>query len=178
MVSHLLISIISDDKPGIVEALAEAVAAANGNWLESRLSQLGGKFAGVIRVSVAQEQLAPLEQKLRQLESQQIWVKTERAATDSAKTAELGSAYIHALGPDRPGIVKELSKALVKNHINLANLETALSSMPYSGDPLFEATGQLEIPPSVDMQALRQTLDAIADALALDISLSEQPFEH
>ncbi len=73
--------------------------------------------------------------------------------------------------------MRELSKALVKSKINLAELETALSSMPYSGDPLFEATGRLEIPSGADLSELHETLDAIADALALDISFSEEPLQ-
>jgi len=177
MLTHLLISVISDDKPGIVEAIAESVAGVEGNWLESRLSQLGGKFAGVIRVSVTKEKLLHLQQALDTLKARNIWIKAEQVTANTNNSAALNSACVHVLGPDRPGIIKELSKALAKNQINFANLETSLSSIPYSGEPLFEATGELEIPASVDMQELHDTFNEIADTLALDISLSERPPE-
>lgn len=175
MYTHILISVISDDKPGVVEAIAETVNAENGNWLESRLSQLAGKFAGVIRVSIPAEQASILETQLATLSEQNIWIKCEQIANAQPAEAETSSAQIHVLGPDRPGIVRELSKALVKSQINLAELETSLSSMPYSGDPLFEATGNLEIPSGADLGELHETLDKIADTLALDISFSEEP---
>lgn len=173
MLSHLLVSVISDDKPGIIEAIAETISNENGNWLESRLSQLSGKFAGVIRVSIPSEQSSALEAKLLQLKEKDIWVKCEKVAAPSLKDKPSKAAKIHVLGPDRPGIVRELSKALAKSHINVAELETSLSSMPYSGDPLFEASGQLEIPSDTDLGELHEMLDKIADALALDISFSD-----
>lgn len=172
---HLLLSIISDDKPGIVEAIAETIADAGGNWLESSLSKLAGKFAGIIRVSVAHTEQATLESRLRALETREIWIRIEQVVDTVAAHPASAAAYVHVLGPDRPGIVKELSHALVINRINLAKLETALSSMPYSGDPLFEAHGELEIPSTIEIDDLRDTLGKIADHLALDISLSDQP---
>lgn len=177
MIEHLLVSVISDDKPGVVGAIAEAISQKGGNWLESRLTQLSGKFAGVIRVSVKRDFLAALEKDLLRLEEKEIWIKIERIKLKDNTPENQSTAYVHVLGPDRAGIVRELSKALVNQKINLANLETRLSSMPYSGDPLFEATGELEIPNNVDLSSLQDTLEQIADSLALDISLSENAFE-
>lgn len=176
MNSHILVSVISDDKPGVIEAIAGKITELDGNWLESKLSQLAGKFAGVIRVSIASEKRGDLESLLSGLESQGIWVKCELlegAKQDSSSQ----QAYIHALGPDRSGIVRELSKAFTQRHINVAELETSLSSMPYSGDPLFEARGVLQIPEGSEIADLHNSLDEIADNLALDISLSETPID-
>jgi hypothetical protein len=35
------------DRPGLVEAPSEALAAHHGNWLESRIAGLGGRFAAI-----------------------------------------------------------------------------------------------------------------------------------
>lgn len=177
MFTHLLISIISDDKPGVVEALAETISQESGNWLESRLTKLSGKFAGVIRVSVKKDHVDQLESKCQQLQEKGIWTKIDHIDSDNATAEGKRTAHIHALGPDRSGIVRELSRALVSQNINVANLETRLSSMPYSGDPLFEATGELEIPENADLDSLNDTLDRIADSLALDISMSDKAFD-
>ena len=53
MNTYLVLTVIADDKPGLVETLAEVIADHKGNWLESSMSQLAGKFAGILRVSVA-----------------------------------------------------------------------------------------------------------------------------
>ena len=52
MTTYLVLTIIGEDRPGIVESLAEIISDHSGNWLESSMSQLAGKFAGILRVSV------------------------------------------------------------------------------------------------------------------------------
>ncbi len=80
------------------------------------------------------------------------------------------------MGNDRPGIVYEIAQAFAGRNINMGELETSCSSMPWSGEPMFEATGLIEVPNSVDMTALYEQLDVIADELAIDIRL-EAPVE-
>ena len=45
MTTYLVLTIIGEDRPGIVESLAEIISDHSGNWLESSMSQLAGKFA-------------------------------------------------------------------------------------------------------------------------------------
>ena len=55
MNSYLVLTVISDDKPGLVEELASTIAENSGNWLESSMSHLAGHFAGIVHVSVPEE---------------------------------------------------------------------------------------------------------------------------
>ena len=48
--TDLVLTLIGPDRPGLVEAVAEVVAAHGGNWLESRMARLAGKFAGILRI--------------------------------------------------------------------------------------------------------------------------------
>ena len=66
MKTYLIISLIADDKPGLIEDLAIVVSNYSGNWLESNMSHLAGKFAGIFRVSVddAKAELPLLTYKL------------------------------------------------------------------------------------------------------------------
>ncbi len=172
MLNNLLLTVISDDKPGIVEALAKAVSGQSGNWLESRLAQLGGKFAGVVHIAVPGENEQNLRQALIALKDNGIWVSVEEYRDTAANTEAVQTAEFHAVGPDRPGIVREITQAFSSHKINLATIETSLSSMPYSGEPLFEAEGTLELPTDLDLPHLQDALNAIADALAMDISFN------
>ena len=52
---HLVLTIIAADKPGLVERIAQNIAAHGGNWLESRMAHMAGQFAGILRVSVPAE---------------------------------------------------------------------------------------------------------------------------
>eukprot|EP01041_Mallomonas_annulata_P034880 gene34880-57733_t len=49
----LILSVIGSDRPGLTQALANAVLSAGGNWLESHLSRLGGLYVGSVRVELA-----------------------------------------------------------------------------------------------------------------------------
>ena len=51
----LVMTVIGRDRPGLVDSVASLVAEHGGNWLESRMSRLGGHFAGILRVEVPGE---------------------------------------------------------------------------------------------------------------------------
>ena len=53
MSTSLVVTVIGNDRPGIVERLSEVVLTAGANWEESRMARLAGKFAGILRISVA-----------------------------------------------------------------------------------------------------------------------------
>lgn len=50
--AKLVLTAIGDDRAGLVSALSDAVAERGGNWLESQLARLAGKFAGIALVEV------------------------------------------------------------------------------------------------------------------------------
>ena len=48
-------TVIGPDRTGLVDAVAALVTEHGGNWLESRMSRLGGHFAGILRVEAPEE---------------------------------------------------------------------------------------------------------------------------
>ena len=46
MGTSLVVTVIGNDRPGIVERLSDVVLAAEANWEESRMARLAGKFEG------------------------------------------------------------------------------------------------------------------------------------
>ncbi len=172
MERHLILSVLSDDRPGVIKQIAEVVTRYQGNWLESRLTQLAGKFAGVIRVKVPDAQVPALQETLGALKTNGIRVLVEDLQNSASPTAT-GRAIFTVLGPDRPGIVLEIAQALTRYNINIADLNTNCSSTPYSGEPLFAADGVLNVPKDTDLDQLSAQLAAIADALGIDITLEQ-----
>ena len=51
----LVLTYVGDDRPGLINAVSEKIAAFGGTWLESRSARLAGKFAGILRVNVPEE---------------------------------------------------------------------------------------------------------------------------
>lgn len=170
MNKHLILTIISDDRPGVIKEVADTVSLHQGNWLESRLTQLAGKFAGVVRIRIEHEAIDALQVALAGLMQHGIRVTVDTLEDIAAPTTHR-SATFTAVGPDRRGIVREIAQAFAQYDINIAELDTRCSSMPYSGEPLFEAEGSINLPDQIDWDQLSEQLDSIANALGIDIEL-------
>ena len=55
MRKQYVLTIIGNDKSGLVDSLAKVVKEYDGNWLESRMANLAGKFSGIVLVSINAE---------------------------------------------------------------------------------------------------------------------------
>jgi glycine cleavage system regulatory protein len=171
MQSQLVLTVIGKDRPGLVEVLAATVADHGGNWLESRMCHLGGEFAGLLRVEVPAADAEALSAALAKLETKglQVVVRPDREAAQPATA----SATIEIIGQDRPGIVKQISKALASHQVNVEELHTERSSAPMSGEMLFQARLEVLVLAGGDMAALRQSLERIAADLMVEIRFKE-----
>jgi len=165
-----IITFIGDDRPGLVEMLSQVVENSGGSWHESQLSQLKGKFAGLILVSLPNDNGKQLEVDLKALANTGLSVRVTPA--DSSASLPDGRAIIlHVLGPDRLGIIREISRALSLQAINVTELDSEVISAAMSGEALFKARIDALVPASADLDDLSDTLDEIANQMTLDIDL-------
>ena len=171
MRSSLVLTVIGPDRTGLVETLAATVAQHDGNWLESRMARLAGKFAGVLRVDVPHDRCQALLDALNKMRDAGLNVVVE--SSDGPVTAKRSHTLVLALiGHDRPGIVRDVSHALAKRGVNVIEFHTQVVSAAMTGDPLFKATAELLAPADTRIDELRDALDQIAAELDLDLTLS------
>lgn len=170
MAVFLVLTVLGEDRPGLVESLSQAIAAHGGNWLESRMSRLAGKFAGILRASVPESELEALTATLRQLESQGLRLLIEWSTND-----EPAPAYqilkLDLIGNDRMGIIHDISQSLATHGVNIDELNTDYLSAPMSGEMLFKATARIRVPLEVAVADLQTHLEQIAHDLMVDIAL-------
>jgi glycine cleavage system regulatory protein len=170
--SSLVFTFLGQDRPGLVERLADIVADHQGNWLESHMTQLAGQFAGIVRVSVLDTELAELSNALGSLNIEGLTIHLQTGSAVLAPSAESRLCKLHILGNDRPGIVREVSRALKQQQINVIEMSSNITSAAMSGDALFEAHVSAEMPAGCDVDELEDSLDMIAEQLDVDIVLS------
>lgn len=169
MQNRYVITFIGDDRRGIVEQLADVIQRHNGNWLDSKLSQLEGKFAGLILIEIADDRSTALEQALRDLPGGDLSVRVTEAGKAESHT---GAALTLTLtGPDRPGIVREISRALATAGINVSKMESHVEGAAFTGEPMFHAILNAKAPETLSVDALQDSLDRIADEMTLEIDL-------
>jgi glycine cleavage system regulatory protein len=169
--TSLILTIIGPDKPGLVERLSHTIAQHDGNWLESSLSRLGGKFAGILVITVPETKVTELTDALQALQKSGLKIIAE-PAEEQERPDTLQAFTLELIGHDKPGIVRDISQALAHRHINVENLSTELVSGPMSAELLFKAEAHLLAPQSIDFDDLQSALEAIASDLMVDITLN------
>ena len=170
MESSYVITFIGDDRPGLVEQVSTAIENNRGNWLESRLSQLGGKFAGIVLVSLPTESGDALEGDLKALSSSGLSVRVTHC-TSIPEHGHRRDITLRVMGPDRLGIVREISRTLAERQINVVEMDSHVSSAAMSAELIFSARIDAQIPKDIDMDDLHDTLDEIANHMTLEIDL-------
>ncbi len=174
MKQDLVITFIGRDRPGIVQDMSQRVTVHGGNWLESQMTRLAGKFAGVARISVSGQAFEALVQDLNAIPGLTFIVDApENVVEDLQATA----FSLNIIGPDRPGILAEITAALAKHGVNLVDLTTEVGPAPMTGDLTFFAEVSILVPADTEMQTVHAQLNQIADELAIDIYL-EAPDLH
>ena len=164
-----VISVLGDDRTGLVAAVSEAIDQHSGNWERSHMTQLAGKFAGVVQATVPDSNADDFVAALEALETQgvlDIAIEKGRESTSPRTAVE-----VRIVGTDHPGIVRELSQLLTSKGVSIDDLQTQTSAAPMGGGVLFEARATLRLPTGLDADALLTDLEAVAADLMVDVDV-------
>ena len=174
MNTTLVITVLATDRPGIVQTLSKTLVDHGGSWLDSRLVNLVGKFAGLLHVSVPENKLEELKKALQVLHDtdNQLQILMEEA-NEAVAEAE-SNLSLELLGADRPGIIDDITAVLVGLKVNINNLESEQRTASMSGEILFYANLQLGLPEGVSEEGVQDALEALSDQLMVDINFDEQ----
>ncbi|MFM1850798.1 MAG: hypothetical protein RIS54_482 [Verrucomicrobiota bacterium] len=170
MLSHLVMTIIGPDRPGLVQLVATTLADHGGNWLESRMGHLGGQFAGIVRAEVATDRAEELMKALQGLEPKGLRVLVHHEQAADSPGAATG-ATLELVGNDRPGILRAVSGVLAAHGVNVEELASERVSAPMGGGTLFQATIRVSVADAAVLDAVRADFEKIAADLMVDLQL-------
>lgn len=166
----LVLTVIGDDRAGLVNALAEAVTAHGGNWERSQLAELAGKFAGIVLVSVPDERSDELAAALQPLAG--LLEVAVHAGAESKHTASATQVQVDLVGNDHPGIVRDVSGVLSRHGISIDKLITETREAPMMGGRLFEAHLTAGVSPGQNLVELQRDLERLATEILVDITVA------
>jgi glycine cleavage system regulatory protein len=173
----LVLTVIGDDRPGLVGELSALISQHQGNWLESSMSQLAGQFAGIVKIEIEAARAETIKTALATLAG--LKVTAVSAATHPATHPATAPAparrrmQLSLVGHDRIGIVREISQTLARHAANVEKLTTWTSTAAMSAELLFNAQAQLSLATNCDPRALISELERISDDLMVDLTLDE-----
>lgn len=166
-----VLTAIGDDRPGLVAALAAAVDENGGNWVDSQLALLAGKFAGIVQVDVPEGNVGAFLEALPVL-AEEVGLDVEaNVAGAGAGTPTGESLRLHLLGQDRTGMVREVTSALTSQGATIDGLRSWTREAPEGGGMLFEAEAEVRLAAGADDEGIREALEQIAAELMVDLEL-------
>ncbi|ATC95926.1 glycine cleavage system protein R [Pseudoalteromonas tunicata] len=162
---QLVLTLIGEDKPGLVEQLSAIILQHNGNWLASNLSHLCGHFAGILQVEVPESHHQDLTNALHSFD--QLEIKIEEGSHQAPDTTNHLNFVI--TGNDRPGIVQELSSIIRHKGASIVHFTSKQQSAPNWGVPLFNAVATVELPKGMDKNEVVLALESLTSDVIVDI---------
>jgi predicted amino acid-binding ACT domain protein len=168
-----VLNVMSDDHPGIVAAVTNAVEALGGNIDACSQTVLGGFFTLIMIVSLPQAVAAEaIAERVRAAGADrseyQVLVRAAAAAAGFAPGEPHDRFVISAFGQDQPGIVRRFSQYLAGKDINIVDLYGDLKGAE------FVLIGQLEIPAHWDIRMLQADLEQMGQELGFTVKLQHE----
>jgi glycine cleavage system regulatory protein len=170
MASYVL-SVLGDDRSGLVEALSAVVSDHGGNWEKSHMTQLAGKFAGVVLITIPDSRAGDFVEALAPLEQRGLLDISVEAGEEPPARARAPLLMLEVVGNDHPGIVHELSHLLAAHEVSIDDLQTWTATAPMAGGRLFHANALVRLPERLSADDLVGELEALAADLMVDISV-------
>ncbi len=164
----IVLTVIARDKPGIVQRVSAVLREYGGSWHRSSMSQLAGRFAGILQGVVPTEQVDDCVAAFEALEQEGLHVVVRLGEPDEA-TGEGAEYRLELVGNDRPGIMADIAAVLGRHGVNVQSLETLVEGASMAGGALFRAWAQLSLPPEADVTVVEEALEALANDLMVDI---------
>ncbi|TDV59536.1 hypothetical protein EC915_11636 [Pseudomonas sp. LP_7_YM] len=81
------------------------------------------------------------------------------------------SINMELVGNDRPGIVRDVTRLLTEQGVNVEQLMTNVEPAPMSSETLFRAKALLGLPLSLSLDALQERLETLADELMVELKI-------
>jgi glycine cleavage system transcriptional repressor len=165
----LAVTVLGHDRPGIIAATTGALADLGLNLEDSTMTLLRGHFAMMLITAGSADAAtveAALEEALSRLAADGSLSVSVREVPPEPSLRGGASYLLSVHGGDRPGIVSSVVGEVAKVGGNITDLSTRLV-----GD-LYVLTAEVDLPASVDEQALGAALDGIASGLGVKATLS------
>jgi glycine cleavage system transcriptional repressor len=161
-VTVLAVTVIGADRPGIIAAVAAALADVGGNIEDSSMTILRGRFAMTLIVNVPADARATHDAVAPVAERLGLGVTVAEAAGAEPAAAAAAHAVLSVHGADHPGILSAVMAVVAGHGGNVTDLTTRLTG------ELYVIVADIDLRDLADLPALDADLRIIADELGVE----------
>lgn len=176
MGQRFIMTAFGKDRPGIVADVTEMLYENGCNLEETSMALLSGEFTLILLFSApSADSTGPLSKTCRRLEQEKGISAFLRPleAQQEVQSDDYSTRTIHVEGMDQAGIVYKVSRFLADNRINIVSLKSMVKASPESGTAMYVMNILVQVPDGTAMAPVEQGLSDVADALNVDIVISE-----
>ncbi len=161
------ITVLGHDRPGIIAQTTGILAGLGLNLEDSTMTLLRGHFAMML-IGEGSATDAEISAALEPLTADGTLSVSVREVPVEQTSAVEGTSWVLTVhGGDRPGIVSSIVSEVAAVGGNITDLTTRLA-----GD-LYLLGAEVDLPGSVDVDAVRRTLRDVADGLGVGVSMHQ-----
>jgi glycine cleavage system transcriptional repressor len=169
---HFILTAVGEDRPGIVAGITKVLYDKGFNIEDSTMTRLNNEFAVMLIVTteedISENELRNSFSRVAQEKDLYINVKEipEEIFEKKKRESEIYSIVVY--GADKPGIVYSVAKLLSDRNINISDLRTEKSN------DLYLLIAQLEFPPNLSEEEIKEDIERLKEELNIDISLEKE----
>jgi glycine cleavage system transcriptional repressor len=165
LVNELAITVIGHDRPAIIADVAEVLAGLGMNLTDSTMTRLRGHFAMTL-ICLGEPGADQVEGALAALTADGALMAMVRRVNQEDEPPPSGGHFLMTVhGADRLGIVAAATRALAEFGGNVTDLTTRLAGT------LYLMVAEVDLPASVDPDAVRERLRVVAGSLGVEVGL-------
>ena len=168
MSTHLVITALGKDRPGIVNDLTQAILNCECNIEDSSMMVLGGEFSIMLLVTGNWNAIARLEEILPGLQNKLDLTIHYKRTENRQYGSNLLPYAVDVISIDHPGIVHHLANFFSSRKINIEELTTSSYSAAHTGTQMFSAHLEVGIPADSSIAELRDAFMEFCDGMNLD----------
>ena len=171
----VIISVLGPDKPGILAAISKSLFSKHCNVENVSQTSLQSEFAGIFIISKPKElSTEEIQSHLNEaLEPLDLHVHAKDLEAKDKDTVPPTEPFVITTGgPDRMGLVAEITATIASYGVNISNLQAVFKGGEDPKDNIM--IYEVDVPINVDQQSLCKDLRDTADRLGLDISIQHR----
>jgi glycine cleavage system transcriptional repressor len=174
--NKFIISVLGKDRPGIIALVTRVLFDHDFNIEDVSQTIVQGEFSGIFIVTgpetISQQNILASFQKAAGDVDLHFYVKEFSGKSSDWTTCDCEPFIITTRGPDRKGLVAQITAVLASHNVNVTQLQAVFrgGDEPDRNIMIYE----VDIPLNIDQLKLRQTLNEKAQQLDLHISIQHK----